>query len=92
MHTISDSHVDARLISDLRSREQEVFDYQMNIDYYTAGIDLAKNVEAKADMEARVSSEKREQAKAQLYLDSILKRLEDKDIPALLVKYPAPEA
>lgn len=57
------------------AREQEVFEYQINIDNYVIAIDLIKdNVEMaafKANLEDLLSANKREQAKAQLMLDVI---------------------
>lgn len=92
MHTIPDTHVDAKLISDLRAREEEFMHYQMNIDYYTAGVKLAKDDEARADMEKRLRDEKAQQDKVKLYLDCIEDCLKGKDISALLIKYPVRES
>lgn len=57
------------------AREQEVFHYQINIDNYTLGIEqIGSNPdlqEFKAQLQATLASEIREQRKAQLMLDVI---------------------
>jgi hypothetical protein len=65
-----------QILTDAKAmREQEVFHYQINIDNYTIGIEQIGSdpdlQEFKAQLQATLASEIREQRKAQLMLDVI---------------------
>jgi hypothetical protein len=60
-----------QILTDAKAmREQEVFHYQINIDNYTMGSNPDLQ-EFKAQLQATLASEIREQRKAQLMLDVI---------------------
>ena len=88
MYTIGKKDKLKSLIAQLRAREQEVFNYQVNIDNYTIAIPLAtEGGDFRLKMEKLLVTEKDQQYCAQLMLDVVESQLEDEDIAELLGEF-----